>query len=29
VILAVMWALALPLLVYLHARLTGAKREGK
>ena len=28
-ILAFVWALALPLLVYLHARLTGAKLEGK
>lgn len=29
VILAVMWAQALPLLVYLHYRLTSVKREGK
>ena len=29
VILAIMWALTLPLLVYLHVRLTGAKREEK
>jgi hypothetical protein len=28
VILAVMWGLALPLLVYLHERLTGAKPKG-
>jgi hypothetical protein len=29
VILAVIWGLALPLLVYLHEHLTGAKSKGK